>query len=81
MMNPHFIVTLVAGDGIGPEIAGALLKVFKAAEVSIPWDAYNSPSQHPGAFHAIVKSARKRELMIKGPMVNGGPAAAGPTSS
>jgi hypothetical protein len=32
-MKPHIIVTLVSGDGIGPEIAAALVKVFTAAEV------------------------------------------------
>jgi isocitrate dehydrogenase (NAD+) len=68
MTNPHFIVTLVPGDGIGPEIAAALVSIFKAAEVPITWDAYTSPSNNPGAFHAIVESARKHQLMIKGPL-------------
>ena len=32
-MKPHIIVTLVSSDGIGPEIAAALGKVFMAADV------------------------------------------------
>lgn len=27
-------VTLIPGDGIGPEISGAVMKIFEAAEVS-----------------------------------------------
>ena len=67
-MNPHYIVTLVAGDGIGPEISAALVKVFRAAKVPITWDAYNSPTNNPGAFRAIVESARKHKLLLKGPL-------------
>jgi isocitrate dehydrogenase (NAD+) len=67
-MNPRYIVTLVPGDGIGPEIASALVKVFKATEVPITWDPYTSPSHNPGAFHAIVASARKHKLLLKGPL-------------
>ena len=33
-MKPHIIVTVVSGDGIVPEIAAALGKVFMAADVS-----------------------------------------------
>ena len=43
-MKPHIIVTLVPGDGIGPEIAAALVKVFEAAEVPVTWDAFASPT-------------------------------------
>lgn len=67
-MNPHYIVTLVAGDGIGPEIATALVNVFRAAEVPITWDAYNSPSNDPDALRAIVESAQKHKRLLKGPL-------------
>ena len=33
-MKPHIIVTVVSGDGIGPEIAAALGEVFMAADVA-----------------------------------------------
>ena len=31
-------VTLIQGDGIGPEVTGAALRVIEAAGVSIDWD-------------------------------------------
>ena len=31
-------VTLIKGDGIGPEIADALKKIFEAAGVPIDWE-------------------------------------------
>ncbi|EDY18720.1 Isocitrate dehydrogenase (NAD(+)) [Chthoniobacter flavus Ellin428] len=77
-MKPHFIVTLVPGDGIGPEIASALVKVFQAASVPITWDPYNSPTDDRSTLKAIVESARKHRLMIKGPLAT--PIAEGPRS-
>lgn len=67
-MNPHFTVTLVPGDGIGPEIAAALVKVFEAAEAPITWDTHDSPTGNSGEMGAIVASAKKRQLLIKGPL-------------
>ena len=31
-------VTLIPGDGIGPEISEAVQKIFEAAEVPVAWD-------------------------------------------
>ena len=35
-------VTLIPGDGIGPEIAASLVDIFKAANVSIKFDIENA---------------------------------------
>ncbi len=67
-MRPHFIVTLVPGDGVGPEIAGSLIKIFEAVEAPITWDAYITPTDSPATFAAIVESARKHRLLLKGPL-------------
>lgn len=32
-------VTLIPGDGIGPEISAAVQKIFEAAKVPIEWEA------------------------------------------
>jgi isocitrate/isopropylmalate dehydrogenase len=75
MTKLHLIVTLVAGSGIGLEIAAVFVKVLEAAEVSITWDACTSPSSNLGAFHTIVESAQKYRLLTKGvletPMTRG----------
>ena len=31
-------ITLIKGDGIGPEISDAVLKIIKAAGIDISWD-------------------------------------------
>ena len=35
-------VTLIPGDGIGPEISEAVLKIIKAAGVEIDWDVQSA---------------------------------------
>ena len=35
-----FLVTLFKGDGIGPEISDAVVKIFNAAHVPIDWELY-----------------------------------------
>lgn len=66
--DSHHIVTLVPGDGIGPEIAAALVTVFKAIGAPITWDIFTSPTDSPNSFAAIIESARKHKLMVKGPL-------------
>ena len=40
-------VTLIPGDGIGPEISAAVQKIFKAANVSFPASIYgNATPEH-----------------------------------
>lgn len=38
-------VTLIPGDGIGPEISGAVMKIFEAAQVS-PGEIKNNITVH-----------------------------------
>ncbi|HHX70901.1 MAG TPA: hypothetical protein GX708_22985, partial [Gallicola sp.] len=39
-------VTMLEGDGIGVEICASLRKVFRAAEVDIQWDIYQTGEKH-----------------------------------
>ena len=34
----NYKVTLIKGDGIGPEIADAVVEIFKSADVPITWE-------------------------------------------
>ena len=36
----NYIVTLFQGDGIGPEISQAVMKIFEAADVPIEWEQH-----------------------------------------
>ena len=65
-------VTLIKGDGIGPEIADACLKVFEKANVKINWDVqlagldavkeYGTPL--PGE---VIESIKKNKIALKAP--------------
>ena len=39
-------ITLIPGDGIGPEISSAVQKIIKAAGVEIDWDIQTLHSKH-----------------------------------
>ena len=65
--------TLIPGDGIGPEIIEATLKVLDALGASFAWDeqlagvaavtAYNDPLPQ-----STIDSVRKTKLALKGPL-------------
>jgi len=76
-------VTLIAGDGIGPEVACAARRVIDASGVSIEWEEVAARAQaerRGGEFlHAdVVESVRRNRVALKGPIAT--PIAEGPPS-
>jgi isocitrate dehydrogenase (NAD+) len=70
MMHP---VTLIAGDGVGPEIAEAARRVFAAADAPVAWDEQplneSILAQTNGALPpALVESVRRNRVALKGPL-------------
>lgn len=70
---PKHTITLIPGDGIGPEIVGATVRVLEATGVEIEWE-----SQIIGA-HALekfgttipettIESIKKNKVALKGPL-------------
>ena len=66
-------VTLIPGDGIGPEVAAAMVKVVESTGVDINWervdagagviDKYKTPlPQH------VIDSIKRNKIAIKGPV-------------
>jgi isocitrate dehydrogenase (NAD+) len=74
-------VTLIPGDGIGPEITKAVREIIAAAEVAIDWEempARAEVERRGGDFlrSGVVESIRKNGVALKGPMataIAGGP--------
>ncbi|BCW95672.1 MAG: isocitrate/isopropylmalate family dehydrogenase [Fimbriimonadales bacterium] len=70
-MQPYTI-TLIRGDGIGPEIAESVIEVFEAAETPIRWEEahaglaclerYGTPIPE-----ATLESIRRNRVALKGP--------------
>src|SRR5689334_12081701 len=66
-------VTLIPGDGVGPEVTNAAVRVLEAAGVRVKWDI-----QEAGAAavktagspipDALVNSLRRTRLALKGPL-------------
>ncbi len=66
-------VTLIPGEGIGPEVASATRRVLEAAGVQIDWEeiagrAGASSDEGQVVNQAAVDSVRKNRVALKGPM-------------
>ncbi|KAG7255111.1 hypothetical protein CRUP_027981 [Coryphaenoides rupestris] len=66
-------VTLIPGDGIGPEISAAVMKIFEAAQVPVQWEERNVTAiQGPGGKWIIPPNAKesmdKNKIGLKGPL-------------
>ena len=66
-------VTLIPGEGIGPEVASATRRVLQAAGVQIDWEEIagrsdSSSDQGISVNQAAVESVRRNRVALKGPM-------------
>ncbi|XP_054719636.1 probable isocitrate dehydrogenase [NAD] subunit alpha, mitochondrial isoform X2 [Uloborus diversus] len=66
-------VTLIPGDGIGPEISVAVQKIFEAAKVPIQWEVEDvTPVKQPdgkmGIPQRAIDSINKNTIGLKGPL-------------
>ncbi len=66
-------ITLIPGDGIGPEVCDAVVRIIDAAGVKIDWDRHDAGLV---AFHKtghtlpneLLDSVRKNRVALKGPV-------------
>ncbi len=66
-------ITLIPGDGIGPEITQATVKVIEATGVEIQWDEVNAGAevyQKEGTVlpQKVIDSLKQNKIGIKGPI-------------
>jgi isocitrate dehydrogenase (NAD+) len=69
----RYKVTLIPGEGIGPEVAAATKRVLKAAGVQIDWEeleARTDKATEAGQLvnQGAVASVRRNHIALKGPM-------------
>merc|ERR1719297_554569 len=67
-------VTLIPGDGIGPEIAASVQKIFSAAEVPIDWEPVDvTPVRYPdgtmGIPKEVIDSVNRNKVGLKSPLM------------
>ena len=68
----NFTVTLIPGDGIGPEITAAVKDIFAAAGAPITWEEHNageSVLESHGSLipDTLIESIKKNKVALKGP--------------
>ncbi len=65
-------ITLFPGDGIGPEVAAAVIRVIDATEVTIAWEEHTvgagALSEGTTLPESALDSVRKNRVALKGPV-------------
>jgi len=70
--SPHKI-TLIPGDGIGPEVTAAALRVLEAARVAIDWETHDAGAavaekRGTPLPEEVLESIRRTRVALKGPI-------------
>jgi len=70
--NGNYTVSLIEGDGIGPEISQSIKDIFAAAKTPIVWEPVDvSPVVKAGKTaipDAAIESIRRNKVALKGPL-------------
>ena len=66
-------ITLIAGDGIGPEVTGAVVTILETAGLEADWDAHDAGvlalERHGETLpQALLDSVRRTKVALKGPV-------------
>jgi isocitrate dehydrogenase (NAD+) len=77
------VITLIPGDGIGPEVTEAVVRIFKVAGLDIEWERYDAGMVAFKRFNQslpveLLDSIKRNKVGLKGPVTT--PIAEGITS-
>jgi isocitrate dehydrogenase (NAD+) len=66
-------VTLIPGDGIGPEITGAVVRIIEAAGVDIEWESFIAGAEALSRYgdplpKPVLESITRNRVALKGPL-------------
>jgi isocitrate dehydrogenase (NAD+) len=66
-------ITLIAGDGIGPEVTGAVVKILDSAGLDVDWDSYPAGVLAMDTYgtplpEELLESIRRNKVALKGPV-------------
>ena len=67
------MITLVAGDGIGPEVTGAVVRILAASGVAIDWDPHDAGQRAVESAgdplpQTLLDSVTRNRVALKGPV-------------
>jgi isocitrate dehydrogenase (NAD+) len=66
-------ITLIPGDGIGPEVSSAVVRIIEAAGVSVQWETHYAGAQALEKFgdtlpQDLLDSIKRNKVALKGPI-------------
>jgi isocitrate dehydrogenase (NAD+) len=66
-------ITLIAGDGIGPEVTGAAVRILEASGVKFEWEPFQAGADAYEKYHeyipqSLLDSIERTHLALKGPL-------------
>jgi isocitrate dehydrogenase (NAD+) len=66
-------ITLIPGDGIGPEVSGAVVNIIEAAGVKVEWETHYAGAQALAKFgetlpQELLDSIKRNKVALKGPI-------------
>ncbi|HEY1403143.1 MAG TPA: isocitrate dehydrogenase (NAD(+)) [Pyrinomonadaceae bacterium] len=67
------IITLIPGDGIGPEVTAAVVRIIEAAGVEVAWETHYAGAQALEKFGEtlpadLLESIQRNKVALKGPI-------------
>ena len=67
------VITLIPGDGIGPEVSEAVVRIFKAAGLDIDWERHDAgvlafEKTNETLPASLLDSIRRNKVALKGPV-------------
>jgi len=66
-------VTLIPGDGIGPEVVGAAVRILEATGVKFEWETYKAGAEAYEKYQEyipkeLIASIERNKVALKGPI-------------
>src|SRR5438876_5445387 len=66
-------ITLIPGDGIGPEVIGAVVRILEATGVKFEWESFAAGAEayekfHEYIPHELTESLERTKVGLKGPV-------------
>jgi len=66
-------ITLIPGDGIGPEVTGAVVRIIEAAGVEVEWESFIAGAEALSRFgdplpEPVLDSIKRNRVALKGPL-------------
>lgn len=69
-----YTITLIPGDGIGPEVSTAVVRIIEASGIKVTWETYFAGAQALEKFGntlppELLASIRRNKVALKGPLM------------